>query len=177
MKNLIDRRKSGVSDNSKCDRLISDYARHLRSVHLGPSVLDVGCGDKNIERILKEGVKGIHAGKTFSYTGIDAFPIDETVLKMEAEDMKKFRDKQFNTVICFAVLDGCHDLEKATSEMKRVASDNVVFLTGVDIEPDKYHTFKIGEKQLDKLMSPFRVKMRNYLSEKVMLVEYVRDKK
>ena len=49
MKNLIDRRKSGVTDNRQVESIISDYGRHLRSItFLGDKILDVGCGDCGI---------------------------------------------------------------------------------------------------------------------------------
>jgi len=164
MNNLLNRRSSGVNDNRKCEPIISDYKRHLRSITLGKKILDVGCGDQSIKGMLPFGKH---------YLGIDPFPISEGVIKMKIEDCD-FIDQSFDTVLCFAVLDGCQDIEKATSQMKRIASDNVVFLTGVDIEPDEYHTHKITKEELDKLMVPFQVRMRNFLSRNVMLVEYSR---
>lgn len=161
MKNLMDRRKSGIKSSSINN--LSDYRSHLSKINIGDNVLDVGCGDMYVKSFIK--------GK---YTGIDPFPVNDFVIKMMVEELK-FNDKTFDTVICFATLDGVMNKEKAIQEMKRVCKGNIYLLTGIGINPDKYHTFRIDEKDLIDSMKPFKVGYKEYLTKNVALIEFTRD--
>jgi len=138
MTNLIMRR--GTSRGTQGESIeairIRDYRTHLTKVFIGKTLLDVGCGDMSIKKYLTDDVE---------YAGIDAFPIHAEVTKMEVEQLT-FDDNSFDTIICFATLDGVCDLEKALQQMGRVCKKNIVFLTGIGIEPDEYHTYKINER-------------------------------
>lgn len=170
-RNLMERRTTGTKDNDKCDSIVADYGRHLRSFELGRSLLDVGCGDQSIKRLMHVNHPDV------KYTGIDAFPVNEEVIeaKIETLDVKKFEAQhgKHDTVVCFAALDSMHDLVKACDNMKKLAKKNIVFLTGIDIEPDQFHTFKITEPLLMELMKGWKVNMSNYLTPKVLLIEFV----
>jgi len=169
---LIDRRKTGVQDNAKCEPLIADYGRHLRAVKVGDSVLDVGAGDGNLRNILEKHTQ--YGGKQHQYIGIDAFPANEGIIKGTSEALP-FEDHTIETVVCFAVLDGTLDAAKSIAEMCRVASKNVVLLTGIGIEPDKYHTHKIEDAWLHEQFKQngFKCNMSNYLEPQVLLIEFV----
>lgn len=162
MNNLILRRQTGGSSNSPSK--IGDYASHLSKVFVGRSVLDVGCGSMAVKNHLAEGVK---------YTGIDALPISADVVKTSIEECD-FDSNSYDTVIVFAALDNFYDLEKAFSNIKRIAKHNVVFLTGVDIEVDQYHTFKITNDLLIKGMADFKVGYYEELSSNVILIEFIK---
>lgn len=168
---LITRRASGVKDNAKCDSIVADYFRHFRSFDVGRSVLDVACGDQYLRQVVNKQHTGV------KYTGIDAFTKGDGIIeaKIETLDTYKFnRDHGIHeTVVCFAALDMMHDIEKACANMKKLASKNIVFLTGIDIEPDEFHTFKITHELLLQLMSGWKVNMSNYLTPKVLLIEFV----
>jgi SAM-dependent methyltransferase len=151
MQNLRDRRKTGKVGN----RTLPTYPELLSKVWVGKT-LDVGCGSMPFKSIIPD------------YTGVDSFPVNDQVINMDAEALL-YKDNHFDTVLCFAALDGMYDIEKAVSEMKRVASENVVFLTGVGIEPDEYHTFKIEEAWLDSKFP--KVEYKEYFN-RVMLVSY-----
>lgn len=175
VQNLMDRRAAGTTDNRQCEDIVADYGRHLRSFQLGNSVLDVGCGGMTIAQKLTE--RHPHV----KYVGIDPHPLNENVIKMEIEDPNQTADLlqqfgQFDNVLCFAVLDSCYDLHKATENMKKLAKQSVVFLTGIDIEPDQFHTFKITKELLDGLMvtEGWEIRMSNFLTPKVLLIEYAR---
>lgn len=170
------RRDTGVQDNAKCDTIVGDYYRHMRSFSgVGESVLDVGCGSQHLRRV----VDNQHAG--VKYVGIDAFPApvsEGEVLKVKIENDKEVAELlkehgQFDTVCCFAALDSMHDLVKATANMKKLAKERVCFLTGIGIKPDEFHTFEITTDLLNELMSGWKVKMSNFLTQKVLLIEYV----
>lgn len=168
---LIARRANGVSDNSKCDSLVADYYRHMRSFEVGNSVLDVGCGDQHLRTVVENQHPGV------SYTGIDAFTKGEGIINLSIEklNVKKFEEDHgtHETVCCFAALDMMHDIGKACENMKKLAKKNIVFLTGVNIKPDEFHTFEITPDLLNELMSGWKVNMSNFLTEKVLLIEYV----
>jgi hypothetical protein len=83
---------------------------------------------------------------------------------------------QFDHVAVFAMLDSCQDLEATTHNIKRLAKKSVLILTGIDIEPDEYHTIKITKPLLDELMMAdgWKIKMSNFLTPQVLLIEYCR---
>lgn len=160
MNNLNVRRSKEVIKNSVAG--VDDYRSHINKCFIGKTVLDIGCGSQIIKSCLPPEVY---------YTGIDPFPIDESVINMEIENCL-FQNGQFDTVYAFAMLDNVYDLEQTLFHMKRVASKNVVFLTGVNIEPDQYHTIKITEEMLIEEMKPFTVGYKEYLHPKIMLIEF-----
>lgn len=165
MGNLMKRRASGNSARSSTNDLIGNYQRHLSKCKIGLSVLDVGCGDQTVKKYLAPGVK---------YIGIDPFPSVPEAKRMKIEDCS-YPNKCFDTVICFAVLDGVHDLEKALVQISRVAAMNIIILTGVDIPVDQYHTYEINELQIDNFLPEFQKTYREELgSKKVLLLEYSR---
>ena len=161
MGNLVERRKTEVIKNAVPG--VDNYKAHINKCHVGKFVLDVGCGSMIIKDCLPEDVE---------YTGIDPFPMKEGVIKMEIEQ-NSFRDKWFETIYCFAALDNMISFEAAIREMKRVCSKNIVFLTGIDIKPDKYHTIEITEQNLINEMKPFEVGYKEYLHPRILLIEFV----
>lgn len=161
--NLIERRKT-KTDNHHLDSTIANYEGHLSKIKIGQTVLDVGCGSMYARQFMPAGT---------IYLGVDAFPVNDDVVKMKIEQCY-FKDKSFDTVIAFAVLDGVEDLSAACHQMTRVCKKNILILTGIDIEPDEFHTFSISEKDLLENMKPFRVGFREWLSPKVLLIEFVR---
>jgi hypothetical protein len=64
------------------------------------------------------------------------------------------------------------DFKKSIEQIKRVCNKNVLFLTGVGIEPDQYHTIKITEAMLIAEMKPFKVGLMEYLAPKILLIEF-----
>ena len=165
MANLRNRRASKPGSTSSKISGISDYYRHIRKASMiGKSVLDVGCGSCEIQN---------HLPKDTCYTGIDAFPVNNDVVNMQIENCT-FGDNQFETIYAFAMLDNVQDLEKALYHIKRVASKNVLFLTGVNIEPDQFHTIKITESLLIDNMKPFKVGYMEYLHPQIMLIEFIK---
>lgn len=161
MNNLILRRQTGGSSSPS---KIADYKSHLSKVYVGRSVLDVGCGGMALKNHLPEGVK---------YTGIDAFPLTEQVIKTTIEECD-FEANSFDTVIVFAALDNFYDLIKAFENIKRIAKVNAVFLTGVDIEPDQYHTLKITKELLVDGMKNFKIGHYEELDKNVILIEFIK---
>jgi len=163
MQALINRRASGSRPNPTPEQgRISDYAAHLRKVHIGRKVLDVGCGSQTIKDCLPYG----HA-----YLGIDPFPVDKFIPKIKIEDAP-FNDGSFDTVICFAVLDGVHDLSVALDQIKRIAGKNVVILTLLDIEPDQYHTHKITRELLLDAFESWKVAYEEAITDRVSLFDF-----
>lgn len=121
-------------DNRNLVNDIRDYKTHLNKCGFGSSVLDVGCGSQFLKRCLPEDVH---------YIGIDAFPIAGLdILKLAIEDDEALL-LSAETVCCMAVLDNCRDFDKAIENIKQIATKNVIILTGIDIEVDQYHTFKL----------------------------------
>jgi len=161
MDNLNERRKRQEIKNDI--KGVDDYCAHVHSCYIGKNVLDVGCGKQVIKQCLPKGTQ---------YWGIDPFPISEGTIKMEIEQCG-FPDKYFDTVYAFAMLDNVYDLKMATYNMKRVSSKNVVILTGIDIEPDQYHTVMISMQNLDELFSPMKRTFTKWLlQDKIALIEY-----
>lgn len=158
MSNLMKRR---ASNDIKAPSNIGDYKAHLSKCFIGRTLLDVGCGGMALKDLLPESV---------TYTGIDPFPVNGNVVKADIESFNVGHE----TVVCFAVLDGVKDIDKALKNIARIAQKNIIILTGIDIEPDECHTFKITENMLNDAFKDFNVAYREQLHPKVILIEYAR---
>ena len=143
---------------------IRDYASHLKKVYVGASLLDVGCGDQFIKKCISPEVK---------YFGLDAFPVNDEVIEgcIENDCAKIF---EVETICAFAVMDGVQDFDKAISNMKQIAQKNIVFLTGVNIPPDQYHTFELKLSDFDYRFSDWNKTYAEEIIPKVWLLEYTR---
>lgn len=163
MSSLMQRRaNTGYNlKNPKSDP-IGDYEKHMTKCNIGRSVLDVGCGHMVIKEFLPEGI---------AYTGIDPFPCVPEAVEMKIESCD-YPDASFDTVVCFAVLDGLNDFDKAMQNIKRIAAKNVFILTGVNIPVDKYHTFELTERDIDNALSGMKKTYREAFNPKVLLLEY-----
>jgi len=147
---------------------IRDYKHHLSKVFVGKSVLDVGCGAQFLKTCLPEGV---------DYLGIDAFPIDLDSYKGNIESESTFnilKSLDFETICAFAVMDNCLDFDKAIENMKMIAQKNIVFLTGVGIEIDKFHTLRLEMEDYEERFSDWTHGYREEVAPKVFLLEYLK---
>ncbi len=132
--NLQDRRKSSPK---KPD--LSLYEKIVSLVYIGETVLDVGCGQCYLEKCLPKGV---------GYIGVDPFPMSKKVAKVKAEDLNTPAD----TVFMLAALDNVQNVEKTLNNLETCALKNVVILTGINIDPDEFHTHRIERKTLVKIL-------------------------
>jgi hypothetical protein len=165
MANLMQRRKERKDKPKDPHRsAISRYDLHITKVKVGTRVLDVGCGSMVIKNFLSPEIE---------YLGIDAYPVSAEVVKMEIEKCN-YPDKWFNTVFAFAVLDSVYDLDEALRQIARVTKGNVLILTGLDIEPNQFHTFKVTEDKLRHAFRDFEEGYKEFFGPKVALLEYVR---
>lgn len=150
-------------DNRKIDNKIRDYRTHIEKCGYGESILDVGCGSQYLKKVLPEGVK---------YYGLDAFPIEGIdCFECAIEDFKGY---QFDTVCAFAVLDNCRDFYAACDVMKLSARKNVIILTGIGIDPDEYHTFRLEHEHFETAFNDWDCTHREELEPKVWLLCYSR---
>lgn len=165
--NLNKRRQSSghSDDNRSLDNAIRDYKSHLRKCGVGNSVLDVGCGSQFLRQCLDESVL---------YVGMDAFPIVEHTMQIAIEDVinTTLTTNIYDTVCAFAVLDNCMDFYLACENMKRIARQNVIILTGIGIEVDQYHTHKLEHEHFDKAFSDWDCTHKEEISPKVWLLCY-----
>ncbi len=132
-KNLAEWRKNRTSKPN-----LDLYRKIVSKVHVGKTVLDVGCGQCYLNECLPN----------INYVGIDPFPLSDNVLKISAEDLNDSSECFTNTVFCLASLDNVIDVKLSLKGLKKVADENIVILTGINIEPDKYHTHKITREIL-----------------------------
>lgn len=160
--NLYERYLNGRIYNSI--PAVDDYKSHINKCYIGKSVLDVGAG----YQLIKE-----HLPKDVVYIPIDPFPILKTSIKVSIEE-SDYKENSFDTVYCFAMLDNVLDLDIALSKIKKYAKMNCVFLTGVNIKPDKYHTIEITEEVLIEKMRPFTIGYKEYITPKVLLIEFIK---
>jgi len=162
--NLNKRRneRGTINDNLRLEYAIRDYKSHLVKGQVGKSVLDVGCGGQFLKQCLPDGVE---------YIGIDAFPIVENTVELAIED-DKVLDYSVDTVCAFAVLDNCRDFYKACENMRKIAKKNVIILTGIGIDPDQYHTFRLELEHFDKAFEGMDCTHKELISPKVYLLCY-----
>ncbi|CAB4147516.1 Methyltransferase domain containing protein [uncultured Caudovirales phage] len=170
--NLIERRKAWGhhDDNRKIDNVLRDYTTHLSKVFVGASVLDVGCGGGYLKQCIDPSIK---------YYGLDAFPVNDTVINGKIEDDKivdqfTVPHKIIDTICAFAVMDNCHDFDLAIQNMKKIAQKNIVFLTGINIEVDQYHTFKLQLSDYRNRLSDWNETYIEELTPQVFLIEYTK---
>lgn len=144
---------------------IRDYASHLKKVYVGASLLDVGCGDQFIKKCISPEVK---------YFGLDAFPVNDEVIEGCIESDEAVKLFEVETICAFAVMDNCQDFDKAIENMKLIATKNIIFLTGVNIEPDRFHTFKLQLSDFDYRFSDWNKTYMEEIAPKVYLLEYTK---
>ena len=161
LNNLNKRRETEVIKNAYPE--VDDYCNHVNSCYVGKTVLDVGCGLQLIKACLPNEV---------IYTGIDPSLMVEGTIPMTIEECN-FQDNSFETLYCFMVLDGVRDLKETAKHMKRIASKNIVILNGIDINPDRYHTFNITLDILNELFGDLKVGTKKWITNKVLLIEYL----
>lgn len=162
---LIDRRKAwGHSDdNRKLDNPVRDYKLHLMKCGVGDSILDVGCGSQFLKTCIPDGVK---------YYGLDAFPIEGLdVIEGTIEDLEGL---EVDTVAAFAVLDNCRDFYKACEAMKKAARKNIIILTGLGIDPDQFHTFRLEREHFEKAFQDWEWTRFEQIIPKVWLLNFQR---
>lgn len=161
--NLIDRRKAWghPDDNRKLDNPVRDYKLHLMKCGVGSSVLDVGCGSQFLKTCLPEGVQ---------YFGLDAFPIEGLdVIPGEIETLEGI---EVDTVCAFAVLDNCRSFWEACASMKKAARKNIIILTGLGIDPDQFHTFRLERNHFDIAFHDWHCTHEEQLIPKVWLFNF-----
>lgn len=161
LKNLHTRTKGITSEHQ------IDYKNLLKKVHIGKTALDVGCGTCWLKKYLgKSHYNGIDAFDRVEHKGLNVYNgIIETY---------EFGTQKFETLFVFAALDGMMDLELAFVKMKDVCSKNIVILTGINIQPDLYHTHLITEKLINNLMDGFELTHRTQVHEKIVFLEYTK---
>lgn len=161
--NLKDRRSTSKPVKPSA---VSDYTLHLIKCGVGKSVLDVGCGSQALKSCLPKGVE---------YVGLDAFPVEGVdCISHAIEDVNETL-LTVDTVCAFAVLDNCLDFDLACENMKRIAKKNIVILTGIGIEVDQYHTFKLEHSDFDKCFSDWQLTYKEEITPKVWLLNYQRS--
>lgn len=150
-----------VDDNRTAPNVLRDYKLHLIKCGYGESILDVGCGSQFLKTQIPEHIE---------YIGLDAFPIKLVpTLKGSIETIKGI---SVDTVCCMAVLDNCLNFDKAIDNIKTIAKKNVIILTGIDIEVDKFHTFKLQLSDFDSKFKGWNNTHREELTPKVWLLCY-----
>lgn len=146
-----------------------DYKRLLKKVFIGKTVLDVGCGTCWLSDLIPQ---------ESHYYGIDAYKLPEhqlyDVFHESIENIKKLRSRQFETLFVFAALDGMQDLVLAFKQMKALTAKNIVILTGVEIEPDLYHTHKITMPFILEQMDGFKMTFQEYQHPKIVFLEFTK---
>jgi ubiquinone/menaquinone biosynthesis C-methylase UbiE len=115
------------------------YRKIVSIVHVGEMVLDVGCGQMHLKSCLPLSSK---------YFGCDPFPLNDETINASAESLICQDECEFDTVFCLASLDNVQDIKASLHGINYVANQNIVILTGINIEPDKYHTHKITREIL-----------------------------
>lgn len=117
------------------------YKRIVSMVHVGKTVLDVGCGQCHLRQCVPYSVE---------YFGIDPFPVIESEYsaKGRAENFTSGIRIKYETVFMLSALDNVQDIKKSLEGLRFAATKNIVILTGIGIPPDKNHTHQIDREDL-----------------------------
>jgi len=98
--------------------------QNLRRLIPDMEILDIGCGDGLVARILNSS----------SVTGVDPEPLWDKGIKARAEHLP-FKDSYFDAVTCFDVLEHIPDHERAIKEARRILKPNGYFFIMVPLHP------------------------------------------
>lgn len=158
-------RTKGISSEHQID-----YKRLLKNVHIGQKVLDVGCGTMWLADYIPD---------TCYYHGIDAY-IEESPRGFGFNQVSIEEcvggGEYYNTLFVFAALDGMRDLFTAFQAMKELAFENIVILTGINIEPDLYHTHLITLDFIKEQMDGFKLTYEEFVHPKIVFLEFTKNK-
>lgn len=165
--NLKKRRASGTAQKPGYNP-VSDYKSHLEKCGFGRSVLDIGCGSQYLKTCLPDGIE---------YVGIDPFMESKNrfdVISLAIEDLTVRHIIPIDTVCAMAVLDNCRDFYKACENMKQIARYNVIILTGIGIDVDEFHTFRLEHEHFEKAFGDWVCTWKEEIAPKVWLLNYDR---
>lgn len=162
--NRIARRKQRDESNKPIKDKKHPYQKFISKIYIGETLLDVGCGNTNLRKVLPKSVQ---------YTGIDPLPIVDGVTNVMIEEYKA-PDKSFCTVVCLAALDHVMDLKVALKQMNRIAKKNIIILTSIDAKPNDDHTHLVSEKDLRKGLYDFRLKRRIRFNDGAFVYDFHR---
>ena len=70
------------------------------------------------------------------------------------------------------MLDNCLDFDKACENMKKIAKKNIIILTGIGIDVDPLHTFRLEHSDFERCFSDWRCTHREEIAPKVWLLNY-----
>jgi hypothetical protein len=169
MENLMRRR---AERSIKAQPKIDDYEAHIAEalcsewILPGDTLLDVGCGEMKVQKILHD------SGWNGKYIGLDPFPLQPSVVNGVIEEWDI--GEHVDSAVCFAVLDGTKDIEKALSVLNKIVRRSIIILTGIGIDPDNCHTFRIDFSLLKHGLSDFINETVLYLHPKVVLLHFKR---
>ena len=143
------------------------YSDCLKKVHIGKTLLDVGCGSQAIKRVVP---------KETIYTGLDPFPVVDDTVKMMIEQCN-FENESFETVVCFAALDYTYDLSKALRQMSRIAACNIVILTYIDIGPKarEGHACAVSLQDLINNLPDYNLTLKQEIIPNLFLFEFTKS--
>ncbi len=88
-----------------------------KEIHQSKSVLDVGCDFNNLKKVI--GLK---------VTGVDLFGEPDFQVDFEKEQLSRFKDNEFDFVVCTEVLEHLENLHAMVDELFRV-SDRYVLIS------------------------------------------------
>ena len=143
------------------------YYKDIQIIKIGNSVLDIGCGNQSLLDHLPDGI---------IYQGLDPFPFGpkaDNVIKSTIEDCDLL-DRSFDTLILFASLDHCYDVEKVLQQMNRIAKTNIAIRTNIDKYPSKSHTVGCTRKDLVKGLPDFFLKLETKIDKSNWLFDFWR---
>lgn len=167
--NLKARRKQQktVSDNPTFQNPVADYRLHLIKCGYGKSIIDWGAGAQFLKTQIPANIE---------YIPVDAFPADgyESITLPYPMESKEARELRADTSVAFAVLDNCLDFDEAIETLKITSQKNIIILTGIDIEVDSMHTFKLQLVDFDDRLKDWKCTHREEIAPKVFLLCYER---
>jgi SAM-dependent methyltransferase len=100
--------------SERAERL--NYLVERFGTHLSGSLLDVGCDEAPLKKLLPE----------CTYTGVDIGGSPDIQLNLEESESLPFKDGQFDCVVCTDVLEHLDNLHKVFNELLRVSNRCVI---------------------------------------------------
>lgn len=146
------------------------YSDIVKKVHVGEIVLDVGAGSC----ILKECIPA-----NIQYYALDPYPRNDDTIKGKIEDADILhlfsKTVRIETVFALASLDNTQDLNTALENIAKIATKNVVIITGIGLEPDNLHTVRVDMADFKEPFKAWTLTVMEEIWSKVFLLEFTKS--
>ena len=170
--------------NNREERALFISKVFSKEIESSTTILDVGCDFNNLKHIVGEKV-----------TGIDLYGSPDFKIDLEKEKLSRFKDGEFDMVVCTEVLEHLENFHELTDEIFRVSSNRVLislpnctdFFTRINIlltgrtgkfyglpiqKPDDRHRWFFSHIDIEKFFLEYSKKNNYQIAKRFLVCNY-----